>query len=108
MKITLNIPERLYISDLFTLWKGNVLTEGAQIMECAKSVVLSIEEQTEIEYVQEGQIRKWNVTKAKDKEVELNAETKNYILGKLKERDEAKEATFAEINMVQELRKKLA
>jgi hypothetical protein len=106
-EITLNVAERLYATDLLTLWKGNVLLDGPALMEGAKAIVLSKEEVEAIEFKQEGQQRTWKAEKAVEKTMTLNGETVEYLLTKLKERDEAKETTFAEIPVVVSLREKL-
>ena len=105
---TLNVAERLYATDLLTLWKGNVLTEGPQLMEGAKAIMLTEQEIKDIEFRQEGQQRNWNAEKATDKVCDLNHETIDYLLAKMKERDEAKETTFTEIIVVSSLRDKLS
>ena len=105
--VTLNVAERLYATDLLTLWKGNVLLDGPALMEGAKAIVLSKEEVEAIEFKQEGQQRTWKAEKAVEKTMTLNGETVEYLLEKLKERDDAKETTFAEIPVVLSLREKL-
>lgn len=105
--ITLTTAERVYAGDLLTLWKGNVLTDGPALMEGAKLIVLSQDEQKEINFRQDGAQRLWDEAKSPPKDIELNQETVDYLLAKMKERDEAKETGFLEIGIVQSLRDKL-
>ena len=106
--ITLTTAERVYAGDLLTLWKGNVLTDGPALMEGAKAIILSADEQKEINFRAEGQQRIWDEAKSPPKEVSLNSETCDYLLKKMKERDEANETGFLEINIVTSLRDKLS
>ncbi len=105
--ITVTMAERVYLTDLLSLWKGNVMTDGQAIMESAKVILLTSDEQKEMNYRQEGAQRLWDADKAPDKTLTLNQETVDYFLAKLKERDEAKETSFLEIGLVQGLRDKL-
>ena len=105
-EITLNIAERLYATDLCSMYKGNSL-DGALIIEGAKQILLTNDELEKIGYKQEGTQRTWQVDKTEDKTMTLNRETVDYLLAKMKERDDAKEVTFGEIPTIQALREKL-
>lgn len=110
-EITLTTAQRIYAFDLLSMWKGNVATEAGPIMEGAKAIGITQEEQKEMNFRIEGTPpnvqRLWDAGKSPDKTIALNQETIDYLLTKMKERDDAKETGFLEINVVQELRDKL-
>lgn len=106
-EISLTTTERVYAGDLLSMWKGNVATEAGPIMDGAKAILLTQDEQKAINFRYEGTQRIWDQEKSPDKTITLNGETVDYLVKKLNERDEAKEVGFMEIPVVQSLRDKL-
>ena len=105
MKITLTISERINCIAMINAFKGNlsdmaVLLEDVKLMNLSDKETKSIglEEKKNEDGVVSGY--QWNEEKAKDKELELQTPTKDYLVGYINDRDEAGEYTLADVQII--------